>query len=313
MLKDDDVSILFCSYNGEKYLREQLDSIIGQTHTNWTLYISDDGSTDNTSRIIEEYKNKLPDNKLILLKGPSKGFAANFLSLMKNPHIKSSYYAFSDQDDIWLETKLERAVGMVKVAESNNSTPFVLYGGRTRLINEYKEIIGHSSIFKRDFKLENALLQSYSGGNTMLFNDALKKKVESLPEEITIVSHDWYLYIICSAFAGVNVYDPEPQILYRQHSNNIVGSNLGVLSKIERFRRLFQGQFAEWNKINKKSLDFFYEELDPAQQETINRFYSCGSSHLLTRVRGLRSAKVYRQSGLETFFFGFINLFGKLN
>lgn len=313
MLKDDDVSILFCSYNGEKYLREQLDSIIGQTHANWTLYISDDGSTDNTLSIIEEYKNKLPDNKLILLKGPSKGFAANFLSLMKNPHIKSSYYAFSDQDDIWLETKLERAVGMVKVAESNNSTPFVLYGGRTRLINEDKEIIGHSSIFKRDFKLENALLQSYSGGNTMLFNDALKKKVESLPEEITIVSHDWYLYIICSAFAGVNLYDQEPQILYRQHSNNIVGSNLGLLSKIQRFRLLFQGQFAEWNIINKKSLDFFYEELDPAQQETITRFYSCGSSRLLTRVRGLRSAKVYRQSGLETLFFGFINLFGKLN
>ncbi|MCX0500956.1 glycosyltransferase family 2 protein [Erwinia billingiae] len=313
MLKDDDVSILFCSYNGEKYLREQLDSIIGQTHTNWTLYISDDGSTDNTLSIIDEYKKKLPDNKLILLKGPSKGFAANFLSLMKNPHIKSSYYAFSDQDDIWLESKLERAIRMVRIAKKSNSTPFILYGGRTRLINENREIIGHSSIFKRDFKLENALLQSYSGGNTMLFNDALKMKVESLPEEIRIVSHDWYLYLICSAFAGVNVYDPEPQILYRQHSSNIVGSNLGLLSKIERFKRLFQGEFAEWNRINKKSLDFFFNELAPAQQETITRFYSCGSSHLLTRVSGLKSAKVYRQSGIETFFFRFINLFGKLN
>ncbi|MGE9549669.1 glycosyltransferase family 2 protein [Erwinia amylovora] len=313
MLKNDHVSILLCSYNGEKYLREQLDSIIEQSHTNWTLYISDDGSTDNTLAIIFEYRKKLPDNKLVLFNGPAKGFAANFLSLMKNPDIRSSYYAFSDQDDIWLRTKLERAVGKVTDYESREISPYVLYGGRTRLINQKKEIIGQSSVFHRKFKLENALLQSYSGGNTMLFNDALKRKVESLPDNIEIVSHDWYLYVICSAFGGVNIYDVEPQILYRQHDSNIVGSNQGILSKIERIRRLYQGQFAEWNRLNGQSLYFFYPDIPPQQQVIIDSFNACKSTNFITRVKGFQSAKVYRQSKLETFYFGLINLFGKLN
>ncbi|KAB8307361.1 glycosyltransferase family 2 protein [Erwinia endophytica] len=312
MFKDDNISILFCSYNGEKYIREQLDSIIEQTYRNWTLYISDDGSTDNTLNIINEYREKLPENKLVLLDGPQKGFAANFLSLMKKPDIQSSYYAFSDQDDIWLKTKLERAVNAIKDIEKSYNSQCILYGGRTRLINEKKEVIGHSSIFNCDLTLENALLQSFSGGNTMLFNDVLKKKIELLPEDISIVSHDWYLYIICSAFCGINIYDPEPQILYRQHSSNLVGSNLGLLSKIERFRRLYQGQFAEWNFINKQSLDFYYQEFPPAQQEVINYFYSCGSSNILRRIKGFKSAKVYRQSGFETFLFFLINIFNKL-
>ncbi|MFC0138791.1 glycosyltransferase family 2 protein [Erwinia mallotivora] len=312
MLNDDDVSILFCSYNGEKYLREQLDSIVNQSHTNWTLYISDDGSTDSTLNIISEYQNRLPANKLVLLKGPAKGFAENFLSLLKNPHIQSRYYAFSDQDDIWLSTKLEVAVKAVHEVENRHVSEFVLYGGRTTLINESSEVIGQSVVFNREFRLENALLQSFSGGNTMLFSNALKKKIEKLPEGIPVVSHDWYLYLICSAFGGVNIYDPEPQILYRQHANNIVGSNLGLLSKVERLRRLYQGQFAEWNRINQMSLDFYYSELPHKNQRVLDHFYSCREKSAFTRIRCFHACRSYRQSVIETCFFYIMNAFGKL-
>ncbi|AXF76366.1 glycosyltransferase family 2 protein [Erwinia tracheiphila] len=312
MLNDDNVSILLCSYNGEKYLQEQLDSIIRQTYKNWTLYISDDGSTDSTLNIISEYQSKLPVNKLVLLEGPSKCFAENFLSLIKNPDIQSRYYAFSDQDDIWLETKLEVAVDAVKEAEKNASTEFILYGGRTRLINEHKEVIGCSAMFNRAFRLENALLQSFSGGNTMLFNHALKLKIQTLPDSISIVSHDWYLYLICSAFGGMTIYDPEPQILYRQHSNNIVGSNLGVLSKIERLWRLYQGQFAEWNRINQRSLNFYYNELPRQSQKILDHFYSCRGKSVFTRIRCFHACRSYRQSVIETCFFYIMNAFGKL-
>jgi len=312
MLKTDTVSILLCTYNGEKYIREQLDSIINQTYPNWTLHISDDGSIDETLAIIHEYKEKLPAGKLIIYAGPRKGFASNFLSLIKNRDIQSNFYAFSDQDDIWLEHKLEKAIKAVQQTQKNSGGRYALYGGRTTLINNQKEVVGHSCRFKRAFKLENALLQSYSGGNTMLFNYALKEKIEQLPDNIPIVSHDWYLYIICSAFNGDVIYDDESQILYRQHENNIVGSNSDIKSKIERLKRLYQGQFAEWNKINEMSLDFYFKELPVENQKLLTRFFKCRGENIFGRMRSLIYCRVYRQSFIETVFFYFMNAFGKL-
>ncbi|MFU9138957.1 glycosyltransferase family 2 protein [Erwinia tasmaniensis] len=313
MINEDHISILFCSYNGEKYLREQIDSIISQTHSNWTIYISDDGSSDSTLKIIEEYIKKLPKNKIYLLKGPSKGFAANFLSLLRNKDIHSPYYAFSDQDDIWFDTRLERALKLVKQAEQTTRDTCVLYGGRTKLIDAERRVIGLSPLFIRDFKLENALLQSYSGGNTMLFNHAIKNKIEMLPEKIPIVSHDWYLYLVCAAFSGEIIYDREPQVLYRQHGDNIVGSNLGLLSKLSRLKRLYNGEFAQWNNINKLSIEYFYPFLPKKQKEIIDHFNSCGDESIFIRFRGFLSAKVYRQKKSESLLFMLMNVLGKIN
>lgn len=311
MSKDDEISILFCSYNGERYLREQLDSIVNQTHENWTLYVSDDGSSDDTLNIFADYKKKLPEGKLVIINGPRKGFAANFLSLIKNKNISSPWYAFSDQDDIWLNTKLEHALAAVQRVEKQANRP-ILYGGRTTLVDENKNIIGQSAAFKGEFKLQNALLQSYSGGNTMLFNDVLKKTLELLPEQIPIVSHDWYLYLICSAFGGCIIYDTEPQILYRQHGNNIVGGNQGLNSKLERLKLLYQGQFAEWNKVNELSLKFYYDLLPPENQELISTYFTCRDKKLFARMHSLIRCRVYRQSFIETVLFYFMNAFGKL-
>lgn len=311
MFKDDEISILFCSYNGELYLREQLDSIIGQTHENWKLYISDDGSSDNTLKIIDDYKAKLPEGKLVVINGPRAGFAANFLSLIKNKTISSPWYAFSDQDDIWLDTKLEQALAAVQRVEQQVDKP-ILYGGRTTLIDENKNVIGHSALFKGEFKLENALLQSYSGGNTMLFNDVLKKTLELLPDDIPIVSHDWYLYLICSAFDGEILYDEKPQILYRQHANNLVGSNLSLLSKFNRLITLYNGEFAKWNAINKQSLDFYYNKLSDKSKTIIDNFYACQSKEMIARVKGFRKSGVYRMSKIESLTFSMINMLGRL-
>lgn len=311
MSKDDEISILFCSYNGERYLREQLDSIVNQTHENWTLYVSDDGSSDDTLNIFADYKKKLPEGKLVIINGPRKGFAANFLSLIKNKSISSPWYAFSDQDDIWLNTKLEHALAAVQRVEKQANRP-ILYGGRTTLVDENKNIIGQSAAFKGEFKLQNALLQSYSGGNTMLFNDVLKKTLELLPEEIPIVSHDWYLYLICSAFDGVILYDRQPEILYRQHENNIVGSNLSLLAKFKRLLTLFNGDFAKWNYVNKQSLDFYYENISDKNKNIIDNFYACQSKNMITRIKGFQKSGVYRMSKIESLAFGIINILGKL-
>jgi glycosyltransferase involved in cell wall biosynthesis len=132
ILKDRDftpsVAILLCTYNGARFVKGQLDSYERQDHQNWQLWVSDDGSADETLSILEEYKNKWPKNKLKLFVGPQKGFAANYLSLVLRKEIIADYYAFSDQDDIWQDTKLSRAIKLLKNAEQKSPA---LYCSRT--------------------------------------------------------------------------------------------------------------------------------------------------------------------------------------
>ena len=100
------VAILLATFNGEKFLAEQLDSLQAQSVKNWRLYVSDDGSTDSTVDIIKRYQEAWGSDKLHYRLGPQKGFAQNFLGLACDPEIKADFYAFCDQDDFWLPKKL---------------------------------------------------------------------------------------------------------------------------------------------------------------------------------------------------------------
>ncbi|MFT4271339.1 MAG: glycosyltransferase family 2 protein [Pantoea sp.] len=304
------ISILMGTYNGEKYLESQLQSIASQTYKNWTLIVSDDGSTDHTCEMIEAFAKKFTENKVVLLKGPAQGFAANFLYLLRNPSIVSDYYAFCDQDDIWCDDKLEVAIEKLS-SHSGPENQLQLYGSRTSLVNSEGEFIGMSPCFEKAFKFQNALLQSYAGGNTMVFNRALKEVFEGFPPDITIVSHDWILYIICSAMNGVVIYDKEPKILYRQHGENLVGSNIGFLSKVTRFRRLFAGEFKSWCAINCVALDLIKNEMPVDNKERYLHFLNLNHD-FLKRIRSYFLGGFYRQNFLETCAFFVMNLFRKL-
>nr|WP_255420555.1 glycosyltransferase family 2 protein [Pantoea deserta] len=301
------VSILMGTYNGEKYLAEQLQSIASQTYTNWNLIVSDDGSTDSTCEIIEHFALKYP-NKVVLHKGPGKGFAANFLSMLQRSDIDSDYYAFCDQDDIWLDGKLESAVMQLNSVPQNK---YKLYGSRTKLIDSNGNCIGYSPCFKKAFCFNNALLQSYAGGNTMVFSRGLKQLFETFPADLKIVSHDWILYIICSAMNGVVIYDREPLILYRQHAHNLVGSNIGLLSKFRRFNRLFSGEFKIWSRMNCTALDCIKESMPNENQVNYVRFKSLKKG-LVKRIASFIFGGFYRQSFVETCAFFIMNVFRKL-
>lgn len=128
------VAILLTTYNGEKYLQDQLDSIAGQTYRNWKLYASDDGSTDSTLDILQRFQRQYGANQVHLFAGPRTGFAQNFLSLIRNPDIHAEYFAFCDQDDVWFAHKLERSVTRLDVLPDNTNP--AVYCSRTRLIDE---------------------------------------------------------------------------------------------------------------------------------------------------------------------------------
>jgi glycosyltransferase involved in cell wall biosynthesis len=289
------VCILIGTYNGEKFIRQQLDSIISQTFESWQLVISDDGSSDKTKEIILGYK-KLWSEKIQLRNGPQKGFAENFLSMACDKNLIADYYAFCDQDDVWLPQKLELAINQISNF-CNNNEPF-LYCGRTVYVDEKLNAIGHSTLFQNPPSFENALVQSIAGGNTMVFNRSSKLLIETVGL-VPTPSHDWWLYQLISGGGGKVYFDSTPLVLYRQHENSIVGENTSFFNKFKRLLILFDGRFKEWTGINIKCLEIAKNELTHNANESLNTLKNIRQLSFLKKILNIKSFRYYRQSNLQ--------------
>jgi glycosyltransferase involved in cell wall biosynthesis len=287
------IAILLCTYQGERFLKEQLASFEHQTHTNWELWASDDGSDDGTNAILKEFKNRFPDNKVSMIKGPSDGFLSNFLSLVCNKKIDTDYYAYADQDDIWKADKIERALNyLIKIP---NALPS-LYCSRTELINSSGQHIGFSPLFKKSPRFENALTQNVGGGNTMVFNNVTRSLLMSAGEQVSVVAHDWWTYQLVSGAGGHVYYDQYPSLLYRQHNKNIIGTSHSWIARIKRIRMLFQGRFRAWNDRNTTELHNIKDMLTDDNQTTLEIFRQARQSPLLKRLYLLHKCRIYRQT-----------------
>lgn len=286
------IAILLCTYNGSNYLREQLDSFIFQNHKNWVVYASDDGSTDGTLDILYEYQCKL-GNQLIILDGPRQGFARNFVSLIQHPLVDGDYFAFSDQDDIWLEDKLSRSLTAL---QSERQDIAALYCSRTQYVDASGKPLGYSPLFSKPPSFRNALVQSLAGANTMLINRRTRELLAATAADARIVAHDWLTYLLVSSYQGVIVYDPVPTLLYRQHSGNLIGSNSGARRKFVRLMSAFRGRFCEWNEMNLQILAEHKASLCQENQQILEQFACARSSPLVKRMRLLVNSGVYRQT-----------------
>lgn len=287
------VAVLLCTYNGERYLPEQLESFEQQTHANWLIWASDDGSSDNTLALLETYRKKWPAGKLSIVRGPAKGFAANFLSLTCRPEITSDYYAYSDQDDIWMADKLERAIKWVETVPADIPA---LYCSRTRLVDEQKQEIGLSPLFSKSPDFRNALVQSIAGGNTMVFNHAARALLCEAGSDIPVVTHDWWAYLVVTGCGGSVYYDASPTLDYRQHEGNLVGMNATWLARLKRIRMLMQGQFRHWNDGNIAALRRLQDRLTPANRENFEHFVKARNMGLVARLRHFKQCGIYRQT-----------------
>jgi len=145
------------TYNGEKFLAEQLDSISAQTHSNWRLISSDDGSSDRTLNILKDYQTLWGGDRLEIRQGPCDGFCANFMSLASDPSIQADFYAFSDQDDVWFPEKLQTAISAIEDSE-DREIPH-LYCGRSVYNSEALEPCGESAWFSFPKKFRNGAFQ----------------------------------------------------------------------------------------------------------------------------------------------------------
>ena len=291
----DRVTVLMCTYNGERFLAEQLDSIARQTYPEWNVVVSDDGSTDSTLEILSRYSESWGEGKLTVHQGPKRGFAANFMSLTCHAEVESDFYAWADQDDIWRDNKLQTALDWLQTISGDVPA---LYCGRTELFNENCQSIGFSPLFNRPATFSNALVQSIGGGNTMVFNDAACKLIRGAGKELSVVSHDWWAYLVVTGAGGRVFYDAVPTILYRQHDDNIVGSNSSLSSRINRLRMVFEGRFRSWNQSNIRALESIDYRLSEENRSILNSFKEARAHRGVKRFQWLRRSGVYRQTFL---------------
>ena len=291
--KNPKVAILLCTYQGQWYLQAQLDSFVAQTHANWELWVSDDGSMDDTHAILEQAVKAWGGDKVSIHNGPREGFCANFLSLTCKADIDADYYAYSDQDDIWISDKLERALAILDSVPQGLPA---IYCSRSLLVDADDNPIGMSPLFSKTPGFKNALTQNIGGGNTMVFNEAARQLLIEAGEEVQVVTHDWWAYLLVSGCGGRVLYDPKPTIRYRQHDSNLVGMNISWPARLKRIRQLFQGQFRAWNDLNVSALLSVRSKLTIDNQTTLDQFITSRQKPLIPRLKGLKKSGIYRQT-----------------
>ena len=220
--------ILLATYNGEKYLEEQIDSIFSQTYTKWNLIIRDDESEDNTLQIIQKYIKKYPQ-KILLISGDYHksrlGASQNFSTLLK--YSTADYIFFSDQDDIWLKNKVRNSIELMRKLESSygNTLPILIHTD-LNVVNARLDCI-HSSYWQQQHldpvksDLKHFLVRNLVTGCTVLINRSLRDL--AIPIPVSAYMHDWWLALIATSFGKIS-YLPKSTVLYRQHTSNEVGA-----------------------------------------------------------------------------------------
>jgi hypothetical protein len=139
-------------------------------------------------------------------------------------------------------------------------------------------------------------MQNIGGGNTMVFNEAARKLLREAVENVNVVTHDWWAYLVVIGCGGQVFYDPYPTVRYRQHDDNLIGMNSSWQARLLRIRMLFQGRFREINDLHVSALERIRSKLTPKHREILDRFSNARNSRLVPRLIGLTKAGVYRQS-----------------
>ena len=237
------VAILLSTFNGEKYIKELLESIKKQKKVTIKLFLIDDSSTDNTLNVVG--KSGI-DYEIVSRKG-YKDPGINFFYLIKNVPKNFDYYCFCDQDDVWLKNKIIYSINRLKKENAE------IIGSRTLYTNEKLIIYSKSILFKKKLSFRNSLVQSITGGNTQLWSNKLQILISKL-EVSKPASHDWMMYQIASLLNLKFIFCERPLILYRQHNNNNIGANTGLYNMLKRIFWGIKGRYKKWHDLNENHL-----------------------------------------------------------
>lgn len=303
------LAVLLSSYNGEKYIKEQIESILSQQLVDYqlVLIIRDDGSKDGTVNIIKEVQKNNPNIDLII--GNNIGFVASFFELMKRANNNFDYYALSDQDDVWKKDKLQRAIDKL---EKYEPTKVQLYQAASLPVDEHLHPLSRPYCPKRKQTLYNTIIQNISAGHTYVFNQALLDKALDGLDVNQIYMHDSFLTNIAEIFHGLH-YDPFPSTLYRQHSSNRLGEDDSFFGWVrQRVERITKGD----NLLYAKQIEYIYKKFNtfmtPQESLEIKSFLD-SRTNIVARIKYLEKTRLYRQTKFETLVFKLLYLAGGYN
>jgi glycosyltransferase involved in cell wall biosynthesis len=301
------VTILMATFNGAAHLRQQLDSHVAQRHVPCDLWISDDGSTDETRAVIAAFSAQHGVNRTIrLLEGPRQGAAANFMSLLTHPDLPTGRpVALSDQDDVWHPDKLARAL---KALES--SGPCTLYSGQSLHTDRNLKVIGRSRPPRRAPGFRNALTQNVVSGHSIVMDPQALALVRQAGMPDAIPYHDWWLYLLISGAGGQICIDEAPMIHYRQHGNNAMGAHAGLPASLRRARQVMGRTYGDWIAANTKSLSLVAPLLTPEHRALLDVFDTTRPGP--PKAWALWRAGLYRQSRLASAAFYFAAALGRV-
>ena len=304
------IAIILAYYDGQIYLKELLDSIFSQTHQDFHIFLFDDNSPKDINLESLNISNKNKKKITIYKRKENLGFANNFLDAVLKIDSFFEFYSFCDQDDIWISDKLER--GIKRIKKESSDIPLI-YGTKTLHINETGErIIGESINIPRALSFKNALLQSFAGGNTMIFNYKAKEIIASSVKTINPISHDWWSYLIVSGCGGKIIYDNNYSLLYRQHNKNLMGSNKLFKGKIKRILKLFNSTFKRYIDLNLNGLFINYEMLTPENKKILERFAKARNYNFFRKVFFYLNSGIYRQNFLGNLLFFILFVIGRI-
>lgn len=286
---------MMSTFNGEKYLKEQIDSILNQkTEHEVYLQIRDDGSRDRTCEIVTEYISKYP-GKITFSKGGNLGYNASFFQLI-NAAGGYDYYSISDQDDIWLDDKLHVACNSID--RQRNNTP-ILYASTSYLVHNELKPYGTTRKKQRPLSIYNTIVQNICPGHTQVMNNAMLELLKGNLDFSRIYVYDSWITNMANLY-GTILFDNVPHTLYRQYGGNQLGAGRGkagqLLASLKRVKRgdglKYRRQIEYFIEINKDML------INKGYYEELVRFISAKTFG--ERIKYLCTSKLYRQNYLES-------------
>lgn len=298
------VQVLMSTYNGEKYFEEQLHSILNQSYANISILIRDDGSKDNTISLIQKFVKMFPD-KIQFIKGSNVGVIPSFYALLQAADIGASYICFCDQDDVWMNDKVERAVQ----ALLSSDMPGMYFSSTMLADQDLNPLKIWPSVPLKKPSFYNALVQNIAVGATVVINKSARELiVKKVIETNNLQMHDWWAYLCISAFGNV-YYDEEPTIFYRQHLNNVVGGHRSIFQQLRSKWKSFRKHSGQ-KLLKRQALEFerlYSDQLDSAKRHQLQLFTQPRPT-LLARIQYICNSNLYRQSKAENLLFKFLIL-----
>lgn len=305
-----EIAILLSTYNGEKYLEEQLMSLLSQTNKMWKCYIRDDRSNDKTQQIIDKYIQNYPQKFQQFFADKNMGPAQSFMSLLLDYSYDEKYFMFCDQDDVWKENKIEKTLEKMREFEDGGNKAILVHSDLEvvdeNLVILHTSMKQSSKLNPRNTKIENLILQNNITGCTVMINDCLRREIK---KDKNIIMHDWWIAMIAS-ICGEIKYINDSLILYRQHSSNSIGAKEGGFSK--HFKKIFaiHQSIAKYRSVilrYKKQLyslqNLYNKKIDKNNLENISMILNGNKA---SKLKWFISKNYSAQSKMNTFILKFM-------